>query len=352
MNPINFENCLPLDGWSDQSILARTVVAACLAFAVYSSSAQSDQLIVADDGVNTGGVGEYNVTISPGAAAGSAVNPALITTSPAGASTQVRMSVAACQGILYVGEWTEGASTATVGEYNMNGTAINGNLLTVSDSTGAPLLAADGQGDLFVAAGGNLSEYSTSGSLEKVIASGSGLPAQGGAQFTSLALDGSGNLFAAASGGDPLQGVAYHGTISEYTTSGSIVNSRVLTAQNYINSIAVGGGNLFVSYLDGPPDIFEQVSEYTTTGTLVNGALIPGKGGNLALDGQGDLFLDSYGDGTVSAYTTGGTLLTADFLTGVTEAETMAVLPIPEPSMTALAFVATAVAVGMKRRRA
>lgn len=338
---------------SARSILARTLVAACFAFSVYSSRAQTDDIFVADDGVNTGGVGEYNVTISPGAAAGNAVNPALITTSPAGASTQVRMSVTAGdQGTLFVGEWTEGASTATIGEYTQTGTAINANLLTVSDSVGAPLLAADGQGDLFVAAGGNLSEYSTSGSLESVIVSGSGSPPLVGAQFTSLALDGSGDLFAASSGGDPLQGVAYHGTISEYTTSGSIVNSRVLTAQNYINSIAMGGGNLFVSYLDGAPDIFEQVSKYTTTGTLVNGALIPGKGGNLALDGQGNLFLDSYGDGTVSAYTTEGTLLTADFLNNVTEAETMAVLPIPEPPMTALAFVVTAVAVAMKRRRA
>lgn len=344
MNPINLEQRILR---SFLPILARTAIALCFAFAAYSSRAQSDQLFVADDGVNTGGVGQYNVTISPGSAAVSIVNAALITTPSAGASTQVRVNLAASgNGILYVGEWSEGSSTATIGSYTMSGAPINANLLSVSDSTGAaPLLAADGLGNLFVAAGGNLSEYSSSGTLEKSIVSGTGTPLS---RFTSLSLDGSGDLFAAFSSGSPLQGQPYHSTVSEYTAGGSVVNSKVVTAAHYINSIAVGGGNLYVSFLDGPPDLFNQISEYTTGGTLLQGSFLPAAG-NLALDGQGDLFVDSYGDGTISAYTATGTLLIPNFLSGVTEPETMAAFPIPEPSVTALTLVAAG-ALAMMRR--
>jgi hypothetical protein len=326
-----------------------TIAAACLAFSALSLRAQSGQLFVADDGVNTGGVGEYNVTITSGSASGSTVNAGLITTSPAGASAQVRMSLASDGQDLFVGEWVQGASTATIGEYTMEGTAVNS--FSISDSAGAPALAADGQGNLFVGTGGDLTEYSTSGTLERAIVSGVTLPGGAKGQFTSLSLDGAGNLFAAFSGGDPLLGRPYGGRISEYTAGGTAVNLNVVTAQNYINSIAAGGGSLFVSYQDGPPNIFNEISEYTIDGSVVNASFIQGQSGHLALDGQGDLFLDSYGDGTVSAYTTGGSLLTSDFLTGVTEPESMVVFPAPEPSVTALAIAGATVVLTMMRRR-
>lgn len=326
-----------------------TITTACFAFSAYSLRAQTDQLFVADDGVNTGGVGEYNVTIAAGSASGSAVNAGLVTTPPAGASAQVRMSLAGNGQDLFVGEWVQGSGTATIGEYTMAGAAVSS--FSISDSAGVPALAADGQGDLFVGDGGDLAEYSPSGILEKTIVSGVTLPGGGKGQFTSLSLDGAGDLFAAFSGGDPLLGRPDGGRISEYTTSGTTVNLNVLTAQHFINSIAVGGGDLFVSYMDGPPDIFNQISEYTTGGSVVNALFIAGQNGHLALDGQGDLFLDSYGDGTISAYTTGGTLLTSDFLTGVTEPEAMVLFPTPEPSVTTLAIAGAAVALGMMRRR-
>jgi hypothetical protein len=331
-------------------LITGTITAACFAIFAYSSSAQMDQLFVADDGVNTGGVGEYNATIASGSASGSAVNAALITTPPAGASAQVRMSLASNGQDLFVGEWVQGKTTATIGEYTMAGTAIDS--FSISDSAGAPALAVDGQGDLFVGVDATLSEYSASGTLEKSIVTGVTLPGGAKGQFTSLSLDGSGNLFAAFSGGDPLLGRPYGGRISEYTTGGSVVNLNVVTAQNYINSIAAGAGDLFVSYQDGPPSIVNKISQYTTGGSVVNGSFIQGLSGGLALDGQGNLFLDSYGDGTVSAYTTGGTLLTSDFLTGVTEPEAMAVFPTPEPSVTALSIVGAAVIVSRKGAKA
>jgi hypothetical protein len=333
----------------NNKLITGTITAACIGFSAYSAQAQMDQLFVADDGVNTGGVGEYTATIASGSASGSAVNAALITTPPAGATAQVRMSLAGNGQDLFVGEWVQGASTATIGEYTMAGMPISS--FSISDSASAPALAVDGSGNLFVGEGGDLSEYSASGTLEKSIVTGVTLPGGAKGQFTALSLDGAGNLFTAFSGGDPVLGHPDGGRISEYTTGGSLVNLNVVTEQHFINSIAAGGGDLFLSLRDGPPNIFNEISEYTTGGTVVNGSFIQGLSGDLALDGQGNLFLDSYGDGTVSAYTAGGTLLTSDFLTGVSEPESMFVVPTPEPSTTALSIVGAAVASGIMRRR-
>jgi hypothetical protein len=64
--------------------------------------------------------------------------------------------------------------------------------------------------------------------------------------------------------------------------------------------------------------------------------LIAGVGGHTALDGHGNLLVDSYGDNAISAYTTSGTLLGSDVISDAGGAEDMVVIPVPEPSSLAL----------------
>src|ERR1039457_1584723 len=60
-------------------------------------------------------------------------------------------------------------------------------------------------------------------------------------------------------------------TIGEYTTSGTTVNSTLISGLNTPECIAVSGGTLFVTNASAG-----TIGEYTTLGTTVNSALITG----------------------------------------------------------------------------
>jgi len=320
--------------------VAATIFSAALAGA-------QDNVFVAEDGVNTGSVGAYSVSFGPDSASGSIVNPSLITTPAAGATTEVRVTLATDGlGDLFVGEWASG-STATIGEYSLSGTAINSSLLTLPDSSGALQLAADAQGHLFVAVGDTVSEYTTGGTLLNSFTAGPG-GLLNTANISALAVDSADDLYTAYTTGDPLQGRAYNGVIGKYTASGSPISTSLIRTPNFINALAVGGGNVFVSIQDGPPDLVNRIDEYTTDGSLVDTGLISGVSGHLALDGQGHLLVDSYGDGTIAAYTTSGVLLNSTVVSGAGGAEDLVVIATPEPSALMLGLVGLAAAVGMR----
>jgi hypothetical protein len=101
----------------------------------------------------------------------------------------------------------------------------------------------------------------------------------------------------------------------------------------------VGGGDIYVSIQDGPPDIANRVDEYNTSGSTVMSPLISGVSGHTALDGQGHLLVDGYGSGTIGVYTTSGAVLDAPLISGLTGAEDMVVIAVPEPSSLALLTV-------------
>jgi hypothetical protein len=298
-----------------------------------SRVAAQDEVFVAQDGVNTGSIGAYDISFGSGSASGSTINSALITSPAAGQSTEVRMSLATDgQGDLFVGEYS-GGTTATIGEYSLNGTAINSSFLTLSDSSGVPQLAADGQGHLFVAVGNTVSEYNTGGTLLNSFSVG---PIATAVNLSALAVDSSDDLYTAYTTGNPLEGLAYHGVVGEYNASGSSISKSLITTPNFINALTVGGGDIYVSILDGPPDIETRIDEYTTSGSEVMSPFIFGVGGHTALDGQGHLLVDSYGDGTINAYTASGDLLASDVVSGAGGAEDMVIIPVPEPSAFAL----------------
>jgi PEP-CTERM motif len=305
-----------------------------------------DDVFVAQDGVNTGSIGAYSISFCSDSVSGSVINSSLITSPAAGQSTEVRMSLATDGlGDLFVGEYS-GGSTATIGEYSLNGTAINSSFLTLSDRTGVPQLAADGQGHLFVSVGDTVSEYTTGGTLLNSFSLALG---PSGITIAALAVDSSDDVYAAYTIDHLLPGGTYSGVIGESTASGSPIGGRpLITTPNFINGLTVGGGDIYVSIQDGPPDIENRIDEYTTGGSLVMSPFISGVGGHTALDGQGNLLVDSYGDGTISAYTTSGTLLGSDVITGAGGAEDMVIIPVPEPSAFALLAVG---ALGLLARR-
>jgi hypothetical protein len=309
---------------------------------VIPAVAQDDNAFVAVDGMNTGSIGAYNISFGSGSVSGTTINSSLITSPAAGQSTEVRMTLATDGlGDLFVGEYA-GGTTATVGEYSLNGTAINSSLLTLSDSRDdAPQLAADGDGHLFVAIGNTVSEYTTGGTLLNSFTVGSAPGAPSLLNISALVVDSSDDIYTAYTTGDPLTVHPYNGVIGEYTASGTAISKSLITTPNLIAGLTVSGSDIFVSIQDGPPDIADVIDEYNTSGGVVTSPLIPNQGGHVALDGQGHLLVDSYGDGTINAYTTSGTLIGSDVISGAVGAEDMVIVPVPEPSVLALLAVGT-----------
>ena len=199
-----------------------------------------------------------------------------------------------CAGTVRAQIFEANYGNGTVGEYDFNGTPINGSLISgLSSPVG---IASDGNGHLFVvnSGSGTIGEYTTSGqTVNASLVSGLNFP-QG------IALDGQGDLFVVASYGS-------HGTIGEYTTSGVTLNDSLITGLAYPTGLAFGGGNLFVAILSG------SVGEYTSSGAEVNASLIGGLNEpiGLALDGNGHLFVGQNGGGVIGEYNLDGTPLNA-----------------------------------------
>jgi hypothetical protein len=75
----------------------------------------------------------------------------------------------------------------------------------------------------------------------------------------------------ATGGGQIFETNSLDNTIGEYTTSGTTVNSALISGLNFPEGIALSGGNLFVANRGNG-----TIGEYTTSGATVNSALVSG----------------------------------------------------------------------------
>jgi hypothetical protein len=152
-------------------------------------------------------------------------------------------------------------------EWSMSGTLIN-----TFPTTAIPVAFAVSGGNIFADFGTYVSEYTTSGTLVN--------PSliTGLQQSNSIAVSGSNILIDNATSG------FFTGYISQYTTSGAPENLSLVTDLFGPSNIAIYGGNLFVE------SIFEEqqggvsaIGEYTMSGTAVVAPLItnPTFGGGL-----------------------------------------------------------------------
>jgi len=177
-------------------------------------------------------------------------------------------------------------------------------------------LAVDDDGHLFVITRRHgppddymIGEFTTSGQVvNSSLISGLSQP-------YGITLDGSGNMYVAD----------MYGTVGKYTTSGTIVNSSLITGLDSLSWAIANdrAGHLFV--VSSPPEGNgpSSISEYTTSGTLLNPALISSAGptGPIALDGMGHIFV-AYSGGSIAEYSTSGETINASLITGLVDLTT------------------------------
>jgi len=161
------------------------------------------------------------------------------------------------------------------------------------------LLSSSGQ--MFVENWQNhsIAEYAMSGAV--VNASLIWLPSPGQRGQVGMALDGQNHLFVA-------DGPA--GYVREYTTSGTVVNSLLVSGLTWPEGLALDGqGHFFVVASGVSGTVTGTVGEYATSGAAINATLISGLSNpfGLALDGNGYMYVACSGDGTIKQYTTLGT---------------------------------------------
>ena len=201
-------------------------------------------------------------------------------------------------------------------EYNTAGQTINSDILAPQPGPYSTGVVASG-GDLFVTSYGqfdsadndwfeygSVGEYTTSGA----VANSSLVTGLTGA--TAIAASGN-NLWVAYQN---IQSGSLGSGVEEFTTAGALVGHLNLPAgleynSNPLNSIAVSGGDVFVT----SPGY--GIAEFTTSGALLNTWSPPNSGdtlGGIAVSGS-DLFVAN--GGVVSEYTASGTLVDASFIT-------------------------------------
>jgi uncharacterized repeat protein (TIGR03803 family) len=114
-------------------------------------------------------------------------------------------------------------------------------------------------------------------------------------------------------------------TIGEYTSTGETVNAALITGLNFPTDVAVSGGFLYVTSVNGGSGA-GTIGQYTLTGGTVNAALVTGLNGpaDVVVSG-GNLFVANAFSGTIGEYTTSGATVNATLITGLSTPQDLVV---------------------------
>jgi len=162
-------------------------------------------------------------------------------------------------------------------------------------------------GDIFIITRDNdaVAEYTTSGTLvDTTLVSTSGNPSW-------IANSGS-DLFVIDNGGLG---------VGEYTTSGGTVNASLISSLDNPEGLAATDSDLFI-----PSAINGTILEYTTSGSLVSNSLVSGleEPDAIAVSGS-TIFVANSDSDTIGAYTTSGTTINATLISGLNDPTALAV---------------------------
>jgi hypothetical protein len=272
-----------------------TLVLAC----GLTATLKAQDIYVANAGSGT--IGEYTLS-------GATVNASLIS------------GLDAPSGIAIWGNdiFVSSLKSGIVGEYTLSGATVNASLITgLVWNYG---VAVSGN-DLFICNqdvyGGVVSEYTTSGAtVNPSLISGIGLGPYG------IAISGN-DVFVA------------DGQIDEYTSSGAFIN-QLYYGLDDATDVAISGNDLFIANDIG------YITEYTTSGTLVNFELATPASGCWGIANYGnELFVTSnseggVGEGGIAECTTSGAIVNYSLVSGLNNPDAIAISPAPEPSAFAL----------------
>jgi len=123
--------------------------------------------------------------------------------------------------------------------------------------------------------------------------------------------------YALASDGQTLYvgSIGSGGIVGAYNMDGTVKNAALITGIQSVG-LAVSGNNLYATnYLARTVGLYNA-----TTGAAISAPLITGAGGQtrgITLDGAGNIYMANLGDGTVSKYSSNGTLLNASLISGL-----------------------------------
>jgi DNA-binding beta-propeller fold protein YncE len=228
-------------------------------------------------------------------------------------------------------------SSITIGKYTTAGAPISSTLFTPSNYPGSIAVSEDGT-RVFVATtdfnsqNGRIEEYtSAGGTISTGLVTGLG-------RLTTL-VEGGGELF-----------FANNGPVSVFTTGGTMLSTDLIPGVNGL-AVAVSGNRLFVSDSSN-----NTIGEYTTSGAVVNTFLVTGlSDGTTDLAVAGDkLYFLNRSHGTLGVYDLDTTALNRSLVTGLGSGLYGFAVAIPEPSTGAaiLGLLALAGVMLHRRRRA
>ena len=145
--------------------------------------------------------------------------------------------------------------------------------------------------------------------------------------------------------------VGFGGDVSEYTTSGVLVNPHVVSGFGFLTGIAIFGNKLFAADFGSAPGT-GTIGEYTLSGMPVDPALISGLTfpTDIAVAGN-DLFVVSSNTGTIGKYTISGETVDPALISGLNDPTDIAVVSasVPDASSTwALLLLALTATFGLK----